>query len=378
MLLVGLCCLFRVSNAIPPENSFPLSPFNGKKPELPEPDTTGNAEEYAFLVGGHLYGSHKNKTSPFPASTFTTHLQPISTQGGAFFVSLGDLVYYPDVNHLNGIRYLTRGMNQAFYNVPGNHDLEAPEYEKQFGTGQFAARLKQDLYLLLNTEDWMARNYKATHALLDSLIADQRPFRNLFVFSHRLAWAICEPGFESIDKRSNAPMKTAIEKSKWCALYDKVKQLQGDQPCIWFAGDIGSYWSGQLFFETIPDQKRTLVACGLGDRKGDKLLKVKVPESGAVRFEVLELTPEDNQKGSNGGIKNLMQGNAPGDQFIRTVWEKNLEPSDDKASQGMIAWVYHIVVDKRFLSGLAAGLVLALLGAAYFSRRRRNTNQSQH
>lgn len=180
-----LCCLTLPAKAIE-------SPFNGLTLSQAE-----KADSYSFGVGGHLYGASKNHNSVFPSSSFLGNIDRINSSNISFFVSLGDNFRRLTEEHIGHFKSTVASrLKMPFFNAVGNHDVTNRErYEAHFGKTYYDFIFGNELFIILDTE-WVTGDIAGNQ--LDYLFnAIQRyqenpDIRNVFIFSHKLIWAVDE------------------------------------------------------------------------------------------------------------------------------------------------------------------------------------------
>jgi hypothetical protein len=251
---------------------------------------------YTFLAAGHWYGAHGNARAIAPASSLYAGLDRIKALHPKLIFALGDLVRDgDDQRQWVALNQLIASMGSQTWNVLGNHDLsqDAAKNTRFFTLNGGTNTLLQleyhgDQFLLLETE---ALRFGGAKGLLEQLHQAEaaNPGRNLFVFSHRLLWALAEPGFEEMDDFANAPFAPEVNRDSLKMVYDAVLKLAGEAQLYWFSGDIGAEWSDHLFEGSSADSKRHFYAAGLGDSDEDAFWQVNIAADGAVRVLALPL-----------------------------------------------------------------------------------------
>ena len=148
----------------------------------------------------------------------------------------------------------------------------------------------------MNTEKWLDPNDRSAGQFLaeveDAFGIGRERFDRLFVFSHRLPWALCDERFadSGLDAKTNAPLAETRDRERMCALYQRVLALAGGRPLYWFGGDVGTSSSFSAGQDHFPENDQHFIACGLGDRPSDQLVRVVIPREGPVRLQFLSLT----------------------------------------------------------------------------------------
>lgn len=266
------------------------------KQQLSTPDTTA---AYTFLVGGHLYGAHGS--SIYPATSLILNIDKFSRSGASFFMSLGDL--FRDTGNEYNIAQtekMVRKLGIPLFNAPGNHDLSKKDrYRYLMGPLQFAFSWGPDLFIVLNSEAMMEDNWSldlsADYAAFRQASGFAQP-RNVFVFSHRLIWALADEAFAEMDGWANESAAALISKEKAEKVAAQIKEIAGESPVYWFGGDVGTEWSQAMFYEKAADKNWHYFATGLGDTEHDGLLHMLVGADGTVQPRGLSLARTNYEK----------------------------------------------------------------------------------
>ena len=255
----------------------------------------GEREKYSFLVAGHIYGSH-NK-SIYPAASILANISLLNNAGAGFMVLLGDIVQRISGFEIEALKnsFLMK-LNFPVFNAPGNHDMKNRKlYEEYFGKTFFSFQYSTELFIFLDTEisdgkletgqlEFMIKNIE--HCKKASRI------KNIFVFSHRLLWAIGNEPYNRIIPFVNYPLAHHNKANTISAIIlPQLKSLAGKN--VYFvSGDVGCYWSLPLFYQEDTTSNITYVAVGIGDTKKDLICRVTVDKSGKVIFKPISLTGE--------------------------------------------------------------------------------------
>ncbi len=337
-----------------------VSPFNGRALEL-----SGDAAEYSFLVGGHLYGDAGNARSPWPAASLLAGLDSIHASGASFFVSLGDNVRRADEAQFRGFQQaFAERLGMPLFTAPGNHDLaDRPLYERLYGPTWGSFRRGRELYLLLDTELDSGRIDGGQREWFLGRLAEaaENPgLDRVFVFSHKLIWAD-RPGWESLAGHINS--RRGYDTSGHFARHieSAVAQLATRKSVYWLSGDIGVSWSLPLFYERDTDTGVVYAAVGLGDTENDCLLQVSVSVANGARFSALHL-------GDPGlGNRSLAGETArPVEEYGLGHWREHFAPHRSDAREPGLPerWAgkaARCVLHPYFGTGLVAGTLLIAL-----------------
>jgi Calcineurin-like phosphoesterase len=251
-------------------------------------------KEFSFLAGGHCYGAHENVRSTLAASSLYAAIPQIKASKPDFIFLLGDVVR--DANdslQTESFSQLTDQLRGIIRILPGNHDLQTNgQPPNQFPMRLNSTGVYRDQMLLLNTESLRLGGGKAMLEQIRAAESDiqfipERPLdRNLFVFSHRLLWALTEPGFQEMDDFANEPFASSVSKDTVKMVYEAILKLAGKRPIHWFSGDIGARWSENVFYGASADSSRHFYAAGLGDCPDDAFWHVQVDSLGHVAARV--------------------------------------------------------------------------------------------
>lgn len=260
--------------------------------------------EFSFLAGGHCYGAHENVRSTMAASSLYAAIPQIKALKPNFIFLLGDVVR--DANdslQVESFSQLTDQLQSIIRILPGNHDLQTNgRPPDQFPMRLMHTGVHRDQMLLLNTESLRLGGGKAMLDQIRAAEADiqflpDRPLdRNLFVFSHRLLWALTEPGFAEMDDFANEPFASSVRRDTLKMVYEAVLKLAGKRPIHWFSGDIGASWSENAFYDHSPDNLRHFYAAGLGDGPEDAFWHVEVDSLGNVNANLWMLNGQQPQR----------------------------------------------------------------------------------
>jgi hypothetical protein len=267
------------------------SPLNGKV--LEPPDTP---QEYSFLCAGHVYGAHS--PSAYPAASFLANINKFNAMDVQFFVMLGDITQRCTESEIDIFNYtIGNSLKMPIFNARGNHDVGNRDlYSKHFGKTYFSFRYCSEWYIFLDTEinDGQVEG-EQLEFLLNSLNETKHSddIKNIFIFSHRLLWAIDNKPVDKIIPWVNGPSyhpKTATSFKEY--ILPELFPLSNNKNIYLMSGDIGCEWSFPLFYEENPKHNITYIACGLGESRKDAIIKVDITRGGEVTFTPISLTGE--------------------------------------------------------------------------------------
>jgi len=264
------------------------SQFNDSVLDLDE-----KVEKFSFLLAGHIYGSHNS--SIYPSASLLANIRLLNNSGASFMVLLGDIIQCPTKLEIDTLKesFLSK-LGFPVFNAPGNHDLLNRQlYIEHFGKTFFSFQHSSGFFIFLDGE---INNGRIEGEQLNFLIEaigyckKSKEIKNIFIFAHRLLWAIKNPPYNDIIPFVNGPAwhpdsATTISDS----ILPKLRLLV-NKNVYFVSGDIGHHWSLPLFYEKEPGSNITYIATGIGDTKRDAILKADVNSSGEVTFTPISLT----------------------------------------------------------------------------------------
>ena len=247
---------------------------------------------YDYFVAGHIYGAPKNKRSIFPAASVLANLERIRVAKPAFFMSLGDALRVPSAIHLAAFResFLER-VEAPVFNAVGNHDVAIRErYLAEFpGPTYYHFRLGRVLHIVVDTELDVGRLTGAQLEWLLALLASaesNESIASVAVYGHKLLAVVGREEFELVSRHLNSHIGYQADSRFNEVLLPALRQLASKKQVTWFAGDIGCAHSLPLFYAREADVDLAWIATGIGDTENDAILRVKVDETGRMRFRV--------------------------------------------------------------------------------------------
>lgn len=271
--------------------------------------------------------------------------------------ALGDVVRdASDARQVEGFMDLQRQLGVPVHLAPGNHDLlKDGSLPAAFGPDHQHFYDHGDRFLVLNTEGLARKQLGPLLKYVQDSLAALPQGRNMFVFTHRLVWALGEPGLSEMDDFANEPIGDLAQLDSIKLLYDAICRLGAPGKLWWFSGDVGASWSLTLFQGESRDSLRHFYAAGLGDRAEDALWQVRVDSLGEVKVEAFPLVdakaldPHQDVHYWRGRMKEVMAENkAPGGLgFGQLLTTRSL-------------WI-----------GLILGAVIGVLGMFLIRRRRK-------
>lgn len=348
----------------------PASPFNKKVVTAPD-----SGWGYSFLAGGHLYGAHENERSVFPAASLLGNINRLNANPTKFFMATGDIIRTAkDPAMIEAARTAFSGFNQPVFNAPGNHDLDDRNaYETAFGivspntffrfpgsANQIGFFMRDDFYMIMDSEYLLEGQTSQILSFLDRELKrlKERPtkVRHVFVFSHRLVWALCSDEFAGADDIANEPLQGKVNADSACIVVDRVLELPHTGETYWISGDVGTHWSVPLLYGINKSKKLTAIATGIGDTQEDALLKVSVSPEGKVSFGTLALTNASWN---------------PVETYTLAYWEKNEKSRENSDSNsGFLAKIKAAIGGEVFWGALAIGLLLGFVVARTLRKKK--------
>ncbi len=311
---------------------------------------------YRFLAAGHWYGANENYQSMGPASSLLGAIDKIKATQPNWIFALGDVVRNSDnVQQVAQYQHTLEAFGCPTILVPGNHDLLADgSLPESIGMELPCQRAYGDQFIFLNTEKLLQHRGHELLKQLKELPSECDGGQNLFVFSHRLMWALADPEFERMDEFANEPLRDKVDLDTLKMVFDAVGKLARNRPIYWFSGDIGASWSLPVFEGHSKDQKRHYFAAGLGDTEEDAFWKVQVDAEGKVSTSLLSLAPVEVQR----PIYDL------------NYWEREMAA---RAGQNKTGFLSKFVAEWRVL---LVGVVLGI-GLSYLLKRLRRRLRSR-
>ncbi|MEM0997044.1 MAG: hypothetical protein AAGN35_08195 [Bacteroidota bacterium] len=342
----------------------PASPFNRRAVQPPD-----SAWSYTFLAGGHLYGAHENERSIYPAASLLANFKRMSASPATFLVALGDIMRNSgDSAMIRATATAFAGLEMPVFNAPGNHDLrDRAAYEKAFATGganaffkfpgsanQVGFFIQDDYFVILDTEYLLEEGESSNlFGFIDReskrLEKRARRPRHVFVFSHRLLWALCESALGPADALANEPIAGIVAQETACKAVKAVTGLPHSGEVYWISGDVGTHWSVPLLYGYDAANQLHVIANGIGDTPEDVLLKVTVSPEGKVALGTYPLSDRKWKAVES---------------YTLDYWQA--QPKSSAAGEGFWAKVIAATSGEVFWLALIAGMVLALGASRLF------------
>jgi hypothetical protein len=331
-------------------------------------------ESHVFLAGGHWYGAHENVHSVFPASSLLSAIEHIRDLSPAWIFALGDLVRNAsDTVQVRILRRILLTIPQPTILVAGNHDLlpdgslppelscYLPRFDGHRQSGTVAEvrmfAVDSSLFLLLPTERLrLPGGSLELIQQLDYICKTLPAHKSVLVFSHRLIWALAEPGFGEMDDFANEPFGPLVDVDSAKMVYQLILNIVGDQSMYWFSGDIGASWSFTVFEGHSEDGRRHFFAAGLGDRPEDAFWKVEMDGSGGVEPRIFWLADPPSM---------------PDRVFDLDFWRAEMRQRKGSSTHPVSARMRDFVKTngRGFLMGLFLGMAIVVAWRRYFTRR---------
>lgn len=264
------------------------SPFNGLIL-----DANKENKKFSFLLIGHAYGAPQNR-SIYPAVSLLSNINLFNKNKVDFMVLLGDIIQHSNEFEIEALKssFLLK-LDFPVFNAPGNHDLANRQlYTQYFGPTFYSFQYASSFFIFLDSEidDGKIKNDQMEFLMGNiRYCRKSKQIKNIFIFAHRLLWAIKNPPYSDIlpflnSKESYPLSATTISDT----ILPKLKSLS-DKNVYFVSGDIGCQWSLPIFYEKDQDSNITYLATGIGDTERDAVLKVDVKESSEVTFTPISL-----------------------------------------------------------------------------------------
>ena len=267
-----------------------LFPQNIKSP-INDKYVKAHEENYSILIAGHLYGSPRNYRSVFPAASILGSLNEINKIDCSFFVTLGDNFRIPnDIQIDNYKKSFSERLKFPIFNVVGNHDVKIRQnYVKNFGETYYNFSHGSELYVFLDSE---LDNSKLMGKQLEYFIdvisqkANDHNIKNVFIFSHRLIWAVNIKKYEVVYRNLNCQDGYVQDHNFKSIIIPALTELSKEKNVFWISGVFGSSWSLPLFYDIDNKTGITFIATGLGVTENDLMLKVDIKRNDVKIFPI--------------------------------------------------------------------------------------------
>lgn len=268
------------------------SPLNGKVLNLSE-----TPKDYSFLISGHVYGAHS--PSVYPAASFLGSINKFNDMDAQFFVMLGDIIQNFNEVEISTFEYtISNNLDLPIFNAVGNHDVSNRSlYEEHFGRTYFTFKHGSELYIILDSELNKGQIEGQQLEFLLNVLNETKhsdDIKNIFIFSHRLIWAIDNKPIDEIIPYVNGGPGSLPKNATSFKDYvlPELITLSDDKNIYLISGDVGCEWSFPLFYEKDKKHNITYVACGIGESKKDAIIKVDITKGGEVTFSPISLSGE--------------------------------------------------------------------------------------
>ena len=193
-------------------------------------------------------------------------------------------------------------MDFPIFNAVGNHDVSIRQnYVKHFGKTYYDFSYGSELYIFLDSELDDSRFIGKQLDFFTDVIkqkANNSNIRNVFVFSHKLIWAVNIKKYEVVYNNSNSQDGYKQYENFNNVMIPILADLSKAKNVFWISGDIGSFWSLPLFYDKDSNTGITFIATGLGDTKNDLILKIDIKPDDVTVYP-LSLGNEEMEKVAN-------------------------------------------------------------------------------
>jgi hypothetical protein len=321
-------------------------------------DLGKNEKYYSFIITGHIYGAHS--ASIYPAASILGSIDLLNSLETKFMILLGDIVHKSNSTQIKALKnsFLSK-LSLPVFNARGNHDaIGQDSYKNTFGPNYSSFQVGSELFLFLDSElgDGQIEGPQLEFALKEIRRFGESPrLKNIFIFTHRLLWAIENPPYNEIIPFTNGPgnhRKTMTSVRN--ILIPKLK-IYVDKQVFFVSGDIGARLepgstdgSLTIFYEEDPNSNVTYVANGLGDTENDSVLLVNIKSGKKPEFRPISLTHQ-----------NL----PPIEDYDIASWKNQF---GDRASI-IFKKILRIVTHRYFLLGYFSGIFV--IGSLFFLKK---------
>lgn len=253
-----------------------------------------NSVDYKFFVAGHVYGfPGEADTNIGVHPPFKKKLNMLRDDPDiAFGIFTGDIVFHgADEKEWDELDRDIAIIDKPVYFAPGNHDIgnskKRAVFTKRYGPSYRSFMHQNDLFIVLdpNPRHWNIGGDQLEW-LKDELVAKSGYAKNIFVFFHQLLW------WEKDNEFKNYKPNSLSGRAEQINFYSEVLPLFTalEKDVYMFAGDTGVHERGYMYKKK---GKITFIASGMGGRKQDNFIKVKVNKDKSVSFELVSLNGED-------------------------------------------------------------------------------------
>ncbi len=249
-------------------------------------DTSG----YGFFVAGHVYGAHgESEINIGVHPPFKDKLGLIKNDPSiAFGVLTGDMVYdATSEKEWYELDADIAAMNKTVYFAPGNHDIGNSKkralFTKRYGPTYQSFVHNKDLFIILDSNlDPANISGGQLTWLKDEVQSKAKSSRNIFVFFHHVLW------WQKDNRYKNSPLNSKKGRKENNDFFTEIYPLfeARSNEVFLFAGDTGAYDRGIMYDKT---NNITLIASGMGGRKEDNFVIVRVANDGSVSFDLISL-----------------------------------------------------------------------------------------
>ena len=257
-----------------------ISPITKQPVVVPD-----SALPYKFLVSGHWYGASTSR-SGFPASTVLGNIGKFNDTGASFFLLTGDIFQNAKSDQARYAQSLYGPLRIPLFNAVGNHDLDGGYYTGLFGGTSMQWDVRNDRYLILDTErdDSSIKGDQLKMLEATATDAEAGKLRYIFITSHRPIWA--ETG-------AYADLFPNNTRSLAGCNYDKdvlplLRRMMEHAEVFWIAGSMGGTAPASILFET-PEPNLHYVMSAIRDEARDAVLLAEVAAD-SVRWKAISLT----------------------------------------------------------------------------------------
>ncbi len=254
-------------------------------------DARRGEHPFSFFIFGHGYGSPTTDEG-YPAATLLANIDRINDAKFDFIMSLGDMVSQSTDAELAQLRksFLAK-IRAPIFHVFGNHSaFNRALYVSKLGNPLLSFQYATSFFVFLDSEYPTQQQRDVQTTMLIRNIEEFRQsksLKNIFIFSHRLIWAVDNPPYSSILPFIHQPASYQGERIiPIQEILARVRPLK-DKNIYFASGDIGCGTSPSIFYEKEPGSNVHYLATGLCDSMSDAGVSVQVAADGRVSMSVL-------------------------------------------------------------------------------------------
>lgn len=306
-------------------------------------DSLGSS--YSFIAWGHWYGSQLNWRSVLPSSTVLSTLDTMNAQKPLFIMAMGDIYRHTDsITFSNFQSLVLNKLTVPLFNTVGNHEMESRAfYESNFGKTFYSFQLKNELYIILDSEiaacELEGEQLQFLQNKLDS-VATMSQIKHVFIFSHKLMWITLEKSFTSVFKDIHSDYECYNDTTFKNQIYSQLLELSTKKVVYWLSGDYGF----SVFYHKVKEHNLTFLSCAINDSEEDAYLKIDVSDQKGVNVQAQSFMGKKLQ---------------PLEAYTIDYWQERIPHMDSLGKARLM------LTHKYFWSGIAISLLILLIGVTF-------------